>query len=50
MKVLGLHIATGQLRYSVLEGTNTSPSLVAKDKLQTPGEQDVPPAHAPCGA
>ena len=42
MKVLGIHIATGQLRYSVLDGTKAVPSLVAKDKLQTPTPQNVP--------
>jgi hypothetical protein len=42
MKVLGIHIATGQLRFSVLEGTKTSPSLIAKDKLTTLTPQQVP--------
>ncbi len=35
MKVLGLHIAAGQLRYSVLEGTKRAHRLVGKDRLVT---------------
>jgi len=42
MKVLGVHLATGQLRYSVLEGTKTAPALVAKDRLTTPATADAP--------
>jgi hypothetical protein len=42
MKVLGIHIATGQLRYSVLEGTKSTPSLLTKDRLLTPDPKDVP--------
>ena len=42
MKVLGVHIATGQFRYSVLEGTKISPVLVVKDRLVTPATTDVP--------
>ena len=42
MKVLGVHIATGQLRYSVVEGPKASPNLVIRDKLQTPDPQDAP--------
>lgn len=29
MKVLGIHIATGQIRYSVLEGTKACLTLIA---------------------
>lgn len=35
MKVLGIHIATSQLRYAVVEGTKKSPSLVDKGRLVT---------------
>jgi hypothetical protein len=42
MTVLGIHIAIGQLRYSVLDGTKAVPNLVEKDKLPTPAPQDVP--------
>jgi hypothetical protein len=35
VKVLGLHIATGQLRYTLLEGTKAAPTLIAKDRLLT---------------
>ena len=42
MKVLGIHIATGQLRYSVIEGSKTSPTLVAKKKLLTPDPKNAP--------
>jgi hypothetical protein len=42
MKVLGIHIATGQLRYSILEGTKAIPSLVMKDRLITTDPQNVP--------
>jgi hypothetical protein len=42
MKVIGVHIATGQLRYSVLEGTKVAPALVAKDRLATPAADDAP--------
>lgn len=43
MAVLGVHIATGQLRYSVLEGTKAAPVLVAKERLLTP-DPNYPPA------
>jgi hypothetical protein len=33
MKVLGIHIATGQLRFSVLDGTKKSPSLRIHAKI-----------------
>ena len=42
MRILGIHIATGQLRYSVLEGTKSSPVLVAKERLLTPDPKDAP--------
>ena len=42
MKVLGIHIATGQLRYSVVEGSKASPTLVAKEKLLTPEPKNAP--------
>jgi len=42
MRSLGIHIATSQLRYSVLEGTKSLPALVAKERLLTPDPKDVP--------
>ena len=42
MKVLGVHIATGQLRYSVLGGTRRDPDLLTKDRRPTPDPNDVP--------
>lgn len=42
MRVLGVHIVTGQLRYSVLEGTRATPSLIAKDRLLTPDPKNAP--------
>jgi len=42
MNVLGIHALSGQLRYSVLTGTKVSPTLVEKDRLVTPSEDDVP--------
>lgn len=41
VKVLGLHIATGQLRYSVLQGTKAVPSLLKKDRLLTTDPENV---------
>lgn len=41
-KVLGVHIAKGHCRFSVLEGSKTSPTLVDKGRLITPGIEDVP--------
>ena len=41
MKVLGIHIATEQLRYSVVEGSQATPTLVAKDKLRTTDPADA---------
>ncbi len=43
MKVIGIHIATGQLRYSVLEGSKASPTLVAKEKMLTTDPKNAPP-------
>lgn len=42
MAILGIHIATNQLRYAVLDGTRTSPLLLAKDRLLTPDPKHVP--------
>lgn len=42
MKVLGIHIATGQLRYSVLEGTKAAPTLLGKDRLLTTDPSNIP--------
>jgi Holliday junction resolvasome RuvABC endonuclease subunit len=41
MKVLGIHIATNQLRYAVLDGTRAVPRLVDKDRLSTPDPANV---------
>lgn len=42
MRILGIHIATGQLRYSVLEGSKVSPVLLGKDKLLSPDPRNAP--------
>lgn len=42
MRVLGLHILTGQFRYTVLEGSKNSPTLVSKDRLVTTDPNNVP--------
>lgn len=42
MSVLGIYIAAGQLRYSVLDGTKAAPIMRTKDKLTTPTSADVP--------
>lgn len=42
MKILGIHIAKSQLRYSVLSGTKDAPELLAKDKLVTVDPRNVP--------
>lgn len=42
MRVLGLHLLTGQLRFSVLEGTRSSPSLVEKGRLVTTDPEEAP--------
>lgn len=43
MRVVGIHIAKGQLRYSVLEGSKANPILVMWDRLLTP-DPDIAPA------
>jgi Holliday junction resolvasome RuvABC endonuclease subunit len=42
MKVLGIHIATGQCRFSVLEGSRDKPTLLTKGRINTPSHEDVP--------
>lgn len=42
MKVLGLHLATGQYRYCVLEGTRDAPKMLAKNRVLTPSHEKVP--------
>lgn len=42
MRVLGVHIATGQLRFTVLDGTKAAPTLIAKGRLATPSADDPP--------
>ncbi len=42
MKVLGIHLAKGQLRYALLDGTKDTPVLVEKGRLLTPDPADVP--------
>lgn len=42
MRVIGIHIAKGQLRYSVLEGTKAAPVLVTKVRLLTPDPRNAP--------
>lgn len=42
MRVLGIHILKGQLRFSVLEGTKSKPVLVEKGRLITTDPQDAP--------
>lgn len=42
MKTLGIHLAKGQLRYAVLDGSATTPALVAKDRLITTNPDEVP--------
>lgn len=42
MKALGIHLAKGQLRYAVLDGTASNPTLVAKDRLITTDPGEVP--------
>jgi len=41
VKVLGLYIATGQFRYTVLEGTKAAPTLLGKDRLLTTNPSKV---------
>jgi hypothetical protein len=42
MRVLGIHLLTGQLRFSVLEGTKSDPSLFEKGRLVTTDPEDAP--------
>lgn len=42
MTVLGIHIATNQMRYAVLDGTKAAPQLLGKDRLLTPDPKHVP--------
>ena len=42
MKVLGIHVATGQCRFSVLEGARGTPTLIEKGRLVTPSHDNVP--------
>jgi hypothetical protein len=42
MKVLGIHLAKGQLRYALLDGTKVAPILVEKGRLLTTDPADVP--------
>jgi hypothetical protein len=42
MRVIGLHLLKGQLRYSVLEGTKQNPSLVGGERIITIDPADVP--------
>ncbi len=42
MKVLGIHLAKGQLRYALLDGTKDAPILVEKGRLVTSDPADVP--------
>lgn len=41
MKVLGFHLLTGQLRFSVLGGTKSKPNLVEKGRLVTTDPEDA---------
>lgn len=42
MRVMGVHIAKGQLFYAILEGTKSNPVLVKKDRLVTVDPKNVP--------
>ena len=42
MAVFGVHIATNLFHYTVLDGTKTTPILIAKDRLTTPVADNVP--------
>jgi len=42
MKVFGIHLAKGQLRYALLDGTKEAPILVEKGRLLTTDPADVP--------
>jgi hypothetical protein len=42
MKVLGIHLAKGQFRYALLDGTKEAPILLEKGRLLTVEPADVP--------
>lgn len=42
MKVIGMHIAKDQFRYTVLEGTKAEPFIIDRVRLTTPAPEDVP--------
>jgi Holliday junction resolvasome RuvABC endonuclease subunit len=42
MRILGIHLAKGQLRYALLEGTKLEPHLVDKGRLVTTDPNLVP--------
>lgn len=42
MKVLGIHVSTGQCRFAVLEGSRSKPTLLVRGKLNTPSHENVP--------
>jgi hypothetical protein len=42
MKILGIHVLSGQLRFGILAGTKTNPILEDKGRLITPAPDDVP--------
>ncbi len=42
MKILGIALQKGQLRYSLLDGTKIKPNLILKEKLNTIALDNVP--------
>jgi hypothetical protein len=42
MKTMGVCVASGQLRYTILEGTRSEPVLSSKERLVTPDPNQVP--------
>lgn len=42
MKILGIHVLSGQLRYCVLAGTKNKPVLEDKGRLITPSPDNAP--------
>jgi hypothetical protein len=42
MKVMGIHLLKGQMRYSVLRGSKASPELIEKDRLDTIDVTNIP--------
>ena len=42
MRVLGLHLHKGALRFAVVEGTRQNPQLIASGRLVTPDPEQVP--------